>query len=255
MTMAAPTIRLPSRATSSVAAGSASKVCNRNATRPTRAVYGLRLERQPEQGGIRGGRCDDDEERSPQQHGHARDRKRGHAHVQHQPVAGREREDRDQRGEQRDWQKWDGALDTRILQPRLRQRDAGQLQPVAGCARDQQSSPEHQCAPPRNTPRKATSVATINSRMPAGTNGSTTSATTPAPNAMAIGSRARRRGASSARNAAGGAASRPRALGSGMAWVASAPASVPRFHSVKRARPVAQKANRASGGESRAIAI
>ncbi len=77
----------------------------------------------------------------------------------------------------------------------------------------------------------------------------------PAANATAIGSRALRRGASRARNAAGGAASRPSAFGSGSAWVASAPISVPRFHRQNRAAPVTQNANRLASGSSRAMAM
>src|SRR5690348_17444319 len=63
---------------------------------------------------------------------------------------------------------------------------------------------------------------------PAGTKGRTTMATAAAAMATASGSRARRRGASKARKAAGGAASRPKTFGSLMACVASAPATVPR---------------------------
>ena len=44
-------------------------------------------------------------------------------------------------------------------------------------------------------------------------------------------------------------------MGSGRAWVASAPISVPRFQRQNRAAPVAQKANRLCSGLSRAMAM
>ena len=91
--------------------------------------------------------------------------------------------------------------------------------------------------------------------MPAGTKGSTAIATTAAARAIASGSRALSRGARSARNAAGGAASRPNTFGSGMASVARAPISVPAFQNTKSASPVTQKARRLSSGSSRAIAM
>src|SRR5437868_13052615 len=95
----------------------------------------------------------------------------------------------------------------------------------------------------------------MRSGTPAGTNPSTAIATTAAARAIASGSRARSRGARRARNAAGGAASRPSTFGFENAWAATAPPRVPRFQRMKRAAPVAQNANRLKLGSSRAIAI
>ena len=72
---------------------------------------------------------------------------------------------------------------------------------------------------------------------------------------MAHASPSRRRGASSARNAAGAAASSPSACGEASTCAPTAPASVARFHSTKTEAPVPQKARRAESGSSWAIAI
>src|SRR5438445_1809888 len=139
-------------------------------------------------------------------------------------VTGREGLSRDEGGEQGDRKQWNGSLDANVLQPPLRQRETGQLERVAGRTRHQYAGPDH-----LRKPNTATSVATMRSGTPAGTNGWTTSATMAAPNAIASGSRARRRGASSARKAAGGAASRPSTFGLCRACVARAPTSVAKF--------------------------
>src|SRR5258708_25651159 len=72
---------------------------------------------------------------------------------------------------------------------------------------------------------------------------------------IASGSGARSRGASRARNGAGGPASSPSALGLENAWAAIAPIRVPVFQNANSNIPVAQNANLLRLASSRAIAI
>src|SRR5207248_10037064 len=155
---------------------------------------------------------------------------------------GRQQSDRNQRH---------GSLDARVLEPSLREGETRKLERVARNRSRQDAGPDHLL----NTPNKVTRRATTSSGTPAGTKGSTAIATTAAAIAIASGARARSRGASRARNAAGGAASSPRTFGFETAWVARAPATVPRFQSTNSASPVAQNAYRLTVGSSRAMAI
>ena len=68
-------------------------------------------------------------------------------------------------------------------------------------------------------------------------------------------SRRRSRGPTSARNAAGAAASRPSERGSASTLAPAAPIAVPAFQHTKTARPVAQNPSRPARGSSRAVAI
>src|SRR5258708_8726248 len=178
-----------------------------------------------------GGRaCDHDEEGGAQHHHPDRPDQRRPPHIHHQVMNGGEGLRRDQRGEERDPDERNGALHACVLQHARRQRESGQFQRVARGARDQHAGPHHR--PDLTMPKIATRTATMSSGTPAGRNGRQTSATTPAPSAMASGPRAPRRGRRAGSKAAGGAAPKPSTLGSGSACVASAPTRVPRFHSV-----------------------
>src|SRR5665213_627100 len=105
------------------------------------------------------------------------------------------------------------------------------------------------------TPATTATAAAKSTGTPVGTNGTETSATPAARSATARGSRRRNRGDSNARKAAGAAASRPNVRGSRNACAASPPISVAAFQNTKTDTPVAQKANRAAGLDSRTIAI